>query len=257
MSSRPPLPLLAAVLGLGALLLADAVSRRSAEPAPISAGPAPSASAGARPDPAMAERELRRVARERLLTQGPATYLDSLLLMSDSVIRRWDGAEPVLRFALEAGGVDDWTPTLAAEVRDAARRWSPNPIRFEEVGDTAAAQVVIRWTDRFPFRRAGQTDLFWDAQGELYRARVTLALRTERGIRLPADARFAVALHELGHVLGLPHSADSADVMFEATRATNPSPRDLRTLYLLYELPLGLVREPRTPPAPARPRALP
>src|SRR5512145_1540629 len=106
MSSRPPLPLLAAVLGLAALLLVDAVSRRGAAPAPAAAaGPAPSASAGARPDPAVAERELRRVARERLLTQGPATYLDSLLLMSDSVIRRWDGEEPVLRFALESGGV--------------------------------------------------------------------------------------------------------------------------------------------------------
>ena len=255
MSSRPPLPLLAAVLGLAALLLVDAVSRRGAAPAPAAAGPAPSASAGARPDPAVAERELRRVARERLLTQGPATYLDSLLLMSDSVIRRWDGEEPVLRFALESGGVEGWAPTLAAEVRDAARRWSPNPVRFEEVGDTATAQVVIRWTDQFPFRRAGQTDLFWDAEGQLYRARVTLALRTERGVPLPAEARFAVALHELGHVLGLPHSADSADVMFEATRATDPSPRDLRTLYLLYELPLGLVREPRAPQA--RPRTQP
>jgi hypothetical protein len=248
MTRRPPPLLVLAVLGLAGLVLADAVRGPSAPAEPSShpaIQPPGRASAGARP-PAMTPGAASRAAvRERLLTFGPGTYFDSLLSISDSVIRRWDDAHDVIHFAFVHDEPEGWHPALADEVRLVLRQWSPAPIRFEEAPDTAAADVVFSWVPQFGIRRAGQTDLFWDGYGTLYRARVTLALRSELGQPLPRAARMAVAMHEVGHVLGLPHSADSVDVMYEATRVESPSPRDRRTLRLLYDLPVGLVREPR------------
>jgi predicted Zn-dependent protease len=51
-----------------------------------------------------------------------------------------------------------------------------------------------------------------------------------------------VALHEVGHMLGLNHSSDSTDIMFGHTMARDLSLRDERTAQLLYELNPGSVR---------------
>ena len=72
---------------------------------------------------------------------------------------------------------------------------------------------------------------------------ISLALRTNAGFPLPDAALVAVAVHETGHALGLPHSADSNDVMFPATRTGILSERDRRTAQVLYQLPPGPLRD--------------
>jgi hypothetical protein len=243
--------LLAAVIAEGALR--DALREAPAEPASTEEayGGAPGGSiAGSAPaDPrvrAAPGRSERLAARRALVQRGGGTYIDSLLSTTDSVVRRWpDRQVAPLRVAIIEGGPELYSPAMAGLVRQALAVWENAGIglRVAYVADTAHADVVIRWIDRFDFDRAGQTDLTWDQLGHVRHAAISLAVRTNTGVPLPEDALLAVAVHETGHALGLPHSADSADVMFPATRTSELSVRDRRTVELLYGLTPGSVRE--------------
>jgi hypothetical protein len=134
---------------------------------------------------------------------------------------------------------------MAEFVREALDRWESAGVgvRFTTVSDTNQAEILVRWIDHFDFDRAGQTDLTWDQAGRVRKAAILLALRTNTGLALPDHALLTVAVHETGHALGLPHSADSNDVMFSATQTGMLSERDRRTAQVLYRLPTGPVRD--------------
>jgi hypothetical protein len=175
---------------------------------------------------------------------GPDSYLPAMLVESDSLLRRWPDREP-LRVHLSPAEVPGYTAELREAARAAFTRWErvgAIPVHFVFVNDSASADVVVRWIERFHLRRAGQADIRWNGQGWIVSGMLTLATQTSDGLRLDRDAVYTVALHEIGHLLGLGHSDQAEDVMYPTTSVHDITARDRHTARLLYSVPPGPLR---------------
>ena len=116
------------------------------------------------------------------------------------------------------------------------------PVRFTLLADSSSAEVHIGWRIQFEIERTAQTDLTWNADGQLQTGAVTFALFDPQGRPMEADDIRVVALHEIGHLLGLDHSPDSTDLMFPVAKVRDLSDRDIQSALLLYDLPPGSIR---------------
>jgi hypothetical protein len=167
-------------------------------------------------------------------------YLERMFSETDSLLRRWDDSKTgELRVAYVIDDLPEWTTTHRSVVREAFHRWEgvgPD-IRFVEVFDTATADIVVRWVEQFTIDRAGQADLSWDHRGRIQHADMKLALRAPSGRVLTPERLRAIALHEIGHSLGLSHSDVKGDIMFPTADRPTLTQRDTSTLSLLYRLP--------------------
>ncbi len=188
----------------------------------------------------------RSEARRRIRASAGLTYLNEVVAESqDSMLHRWDNRirDPV-RVYVTRGRVANFQPAFIDAIRRAFQQWDDAgvPVRFNLDADSAAAEVRFQWRIQFDGERTGETELQWDDDGRLTSGVVTLATFDPKGQPLGEDDVRVLALHEIGHLIGLDHCADSTALMFANPKVRALSERDIRTALLLYQLAPGSLR---------------
>jgi hypothetical protein len=208
----------------------------------VPAGPA----GGGGREPSYIELMARFETRRRIRSSGSSTYLGEMLEASgDSMLRRWDNrTTSPIRVWFAPTHAANFQPAFLDAIRAAFGLWTHAgvPVRFEFDADSTNAEVTVKWRIQFEIERTGQTDVTWDENGNIQSATITLASFDPKGRPMDADDIRVVAMHEVGHLLGLDHSKDSTDIMFPTAKVRDLSDRDVRTVLLLYQLTPGNLR---------------
>lgn len=184
--------------------------------------------------------------RREIRTRESGTYIAEMLVGRDSALARWAerGRTPVRVWIGAARRIPQWTPAHTGQVYAAFREWNRVglPVQFAFVADSADAEVHVTWTDRFDEPISGRTRWARNSGWWITDAVITLAVHHHQGILLDQDAVRAMALHEIGHLLGLDHTANAGSVMARRVRVRSVAAVDSATAQLLYSVPAGKLR---------------
>jgi hypothetical protein len=177
-----------------------------------------------------------------IMSEAGGTYMDRVLADRDSTIERWPDrvAEPLRVWIDTASRLSGILTKYPQTVRDAFAEWASTgiPIRVRYVESPKHADIRVRWTDHLP-KKTGSTTWHTDDSGVLTSGDITLATHISDGYPLDTHGMRAIALHEIGHALGLSHSADKHDIMAPLVRVDELSASDRGTIKLLYSYPAG------------------
>lgn len=184
--------------------------------------------------------------RQVIRSRQEGTYIDEMLTGRDSALARWAerGGAPVRVWVSAQSDIESWTPEHAEQVRAAFREWNAVglPVQFAFAADSADAEVHVVWTAQFDEPISGRTrwarnERWWITDGV-----ITLAVHHHQGLLLDPAAIRAMALHEIGHLIGLDHTMNAGSVMAKRVRVRGIAPVDMATAELLYSVPAGRLR---------------
>lgn len=184
--------------------------------------------------------------RRRLELSGHDTYIGDVILAHDSALARWPDrfTDPLRVWVQPKTRHVAFDDRMVPIVRRAFLEWSDLglPVTFTFVVDSASADVHVTWVDQFSEPISGKTLWAHDDSWWIIDANIQLAVRHHTGERLDSGSVRAIAMHEVGHLLGLDHTTDTTSIMAPKVRVRDLSASDRATAQLLYRLPAGRVK---------------
>jgi hypothetical protein len=220
-------------------LVADAQARADAFDAALAAAdPEATLLVSTLPPPEIDTARVRFTLAARL----EGTYLDELLTARNGVNVRWpDRAGEPMRIWVQGSAAADFDPAFVQLVRDGVSAWDGLglPFLFTFITDSARAEIVVTWVDRFSEMMSGRTLWQHDQHGWIVGGTIELALHQPDGRPLDGTSVAAIARHEVGHLIGLDHTADETSIMSPRVQVAELSEADRRTARLVYDLPPG------------------
>ncbi len=276
----PSLPRLLTIVlaGLGVLVLLETASVRrhgydlagqrpgadSVQQSADAAQPLAVAARSARINAATTDSVHRADTRAVIASRSTGTFIPDILRLSDSTLQRWPDrrATPLRVYVSDEGPKasghvrDDYLQA----VREAFTIWEgvELPIRFAFVTDSALADITVSWVTDFNGDPVlGRTKVVRDSKFWIVRSDVQLAtMRRDASGQLDPTVVRALAIHEIGHGIGLDHASDTTVIMAPKIRARAITVADKATAQLLYSVPPGSVvtrqraSQPATPAMP-------
>jgi len=188
--------------------------------------------------------------RHRIELGSHDTYINDVITSHDSALARWpDRAGNPLRVWVQATSRHEGFNAAAVPVvRRAFSEWSEVgiPVPFTFVMDSSLADVRVTWVDKFNESISGKTLWAHDESWWIIDANIQLAVHHHSGEVLDTTSIRAIAMHEVGHLLGLDHTTDTTSIMAPKVRVRDLSAADRATAQLLYRLPAGRLSESTT-----------
>lgn len=188
--------------------------------------------------------------RHRIELSGESTYIHDVIASHDSALARWPSraGNPLRVWIQPNARHEGFNPDNVPVVRRAFVEWSEVgiPVPFIFVVDSAMADVRVTWVDKFSETISGKTLWAHDEDWWIIDANIQLAVHHHSGDVLDSTSIRAIAMHEVGHLLGLDHTTDTTSIMAPKVRVRDLSAADRATAQLLYRLPAGRLGSQQT-----------
>ena len=192
-------------------------------------------------------RDLAEIQR-RLADGESGTYVREIFLQREDNNARWPDRQldPLRVWIQPSSALPDFHSSYPVRAREAFERWmrAGVPVAFTFVLDSASSDIPVVWIDHFDMPISGRTRWTHDQNWWIVGSSIEIALHHQSGAAIEAEAIYAIALHEVGHVLGLDHTQDDRSIMAARVRVRELSDIDEHTAQLIYSIPPGSVSKP-------------